>query len=172
MARKANPQAVTAKMYRHFAILTVAATLVVGVFADGESRKAVAGEIKAARRPAHAGPTELARKDARAQNRTGGSFGSDSGAFGAPMDQAGAAAQDGLLPAGFAPARAPMVPAGFTTYGVSAEVWATLTPEQKKALMDQVQAERAAAQTPDRAQQIDSLLEASRARSGEATTVE
>jgi len=168
MARKANTQAVTAKMYRHFAILTVAATLVVGVFADGESRKAVAGEIKAAQRPAHAGPTELARKDARAP----GSFGRDSGEFGAPMDSVGAAAHDGLLPAGFAPARAPMVPAGFTTYGVSAAVWETLTPEQKKALMDKARAERAAAQGSDRAAQVDSLLEASRARSGEATAVE
>jgi len=168
MARKANTQAVTAKMYRHFAILTVTVTLVVGVFADGESRKAVASEIKAAQRPAHAGPTELARKDARSP----GSFGSDSGAFGAPMDSVGAAAHDGLLPPGFAAPPAPMVAAGFTTYGVSAEVWGTLTPEQKRALMDKVKAERTAAQAPDRAQQIDTLLEASRARSGEATAVE
>jgi len=168
MARKANTPAVTATMYRHFAILTVAATLVVGVFADGESRKAVASEIKVSQRPSHAGPTELARKDAR----PAGSFGSDSGTFGAPMDSVGAAAQDGLLPAGFSATPAPMVAAGYTTYGVSAQVWETLTPEQKKALMDKVKAERAEAQTPDRAQQIDTLLEASRARSGEATAVD
>ena len=40
MVRRASTQAVSARMYRHFAVLTVAITLVVGVFADGESRQA------------------------------------------------------------------------------------------------------------------------------------
>jgi hypothetical protein len=169
MVRRANTQAVSAQMYRHFAVLTVAVTLVVGVFADGESRQAVASEVRAAQRPAaHAGPTRLARKDSPAQ----ASFSSDGGFdgnFGAPMDAAGAAAQDGVLPGDYAAGDPGGLPAGFTQYGVPSDTWASLTEAQKKALMARQKAAEAAAQAPERAAQIDSLLAASRARSGEAT---
>ncbi len=156
-------------MYRHFAILTVAVTLVVGVFADGETRKAVASEVRAAPRSAHAGPTQLVRKDSAAR----GHFSSDAGldtTFGAPTDTIGAAAHDGIVPGGLASADTGAAPAGFSQYGVSAEIWAALTDEQKQTLMARRKAERAAAQAPERAAQIDGLLAASRARSGEATS--
>jgi hypothetical protein len=169
MVRRANTQAVSAQMYRHFAVLTVAITLVVGVFADGESRQAVASEVRAAQKQTpEARPTKLVRKDVRAQ----GSFSADGSVdsnFGAPMDTTGAAPQDGVLPS------APDddhtdVPAGFTQYGVSAGTWSTLTDAQKKALMARQQAAQEAAQSPERGEQIDSLLAASRTRSGQATT--
>jgi hypothetical protein len=155
-------------MYRHFAVLTVAVTLVVGVFADGDSRQAVASEVHAAQKPAEATPDRLVRKDARAT----GSFSSDGGydgAFGAPMDTAGAAPQDGVLPDGFAAIEQGGIPAGYSRYGAPADTWASLTDEQKRRLMEKQMAAEAAAQAPERAAQIDSLLAASRARSGEAT---
>ena len=171
MARRAPPQAVTARMYRHFALLTVAVTLVVGVFADGESRKAVASEIEAASRPKAAGSSQLVRKDGPPNGHSAGDSGFD-GVFGAPTDTTGAIANDGIVPGDFAPESERLVPAGFSQYGVSAEVWATLTDDQKKSLIARRKAERAAAQAPERATQIDSLLAASRERSGEATTAD
>ena len=153
MARRAQTKAVTAQMYRHFAVLTVGVTLAVGVFADGESRKAIASEAHAAGPKPLAGPTKLVRKDARAH----GSFTTD------------AAAQDGVVPDNFTQAETHGVPAGFTQYGVSSQVWASLSDDQRKALIARQKAESAAAQTPERAKQIEDLLAASRARSGTAT---
>ena len=172
MARRAQSKPVTAQMYRHFAVLTVGVTLVVGVFADGESRKAVASEVRAAAPAPKARPTELVRKDTRVH----GSFASDEGfdqTFGAPMDTAGAAAQDGVLPtADSALSTGDQVPTGFTPYGVSVGAWAALSEEQKQALIARRKAERAAAQEPERAKQIEGLLAASRARSGTATSAD
>ena len=168
MARRAHTKAVTTQMYRHFAVLTVGVTLVVGVFADGESREAIASEARAAAPAPKAGPTELARKDTRAR----GSFGSDESfdqTFGAPMDSFGASAQDGVMPDNLAQSPEPGVPASFTRYGVSSAVWASLSEEQRQALIDRHKAERLAAEAPERAKQIEGLLAASRARSGKAT---
>lgn len=167
MVRRVQPKPVTAQMYRHFAILTVAVTLVVGVFADGESREAVASEVRAAAPAPRAGPTELVRHDRQ------GSFGPDdagNGDFGAPMDSAGAAAQEGFVPVEVGNEPAPGVPAGFTSYGVSQAEWSKLTAEQRKIVIARHEAEERAARAPERAEQIDSLLAASRARSGEATS--
>jgi len=155
-------------MYRHFAVVTVGVTLVVGVFADGESRKAVASEVHAAARPRQAGPTELVRHDAHVH----GSFASDAslGEFGAPMDVAGATPQDGAVPQTSSADPTSTVPAGFTRYGVSAATWSALTDDQRKALIAKRAAEASAAQAPERAAQISSLLAASRERSGNAET--
>ena len=66
MARREQSTAVTAKMYRHFAVLTVAVTLMVGLFADGETREAAASEVRAVPlSPQSARPTQLVRKDRR-----------------------------------------------------------------------------------------------------------
>ena len=168
MARRAQTKAVTAQMYRHFAVLTVGVTLAVGVFADGESRKAIASEAQAAAPKPLAGPTTLVRKDGRSH----GSFTTDAALdsnFGESMDTIGATAQDGFVPGDFVQSENLGVPASFTQYGVSSEVWASLSDEQKKALIARQRAERAAAQTPERAKQVESLLAASRERSGTAT---
>jgi hypothetical protein len=167
MVRRAQPKPVTAQMYRHFAVFTIAITLAVGVFADGENRQAVAGEVRAAAPKPRAGPVELIRHDSHAR----GSFSSDgeaTGAFGQPMDLAGAAAQDGVIPGDSSAQAAPRLPSQFTQYGVPVSTWASLTPEQRKALMAKRQAEEEAAKAPERAEQISNLLAASRERSGNA----
>jgi hypothetical protein len=169
MARRAPPATVTPRMYRHFAVLTLAITLVVGVFADGENRKAAASEVRAAQdAPSQSASTELVRKDGAAHGRFSDEAGFD-GPFGAPMDTAGAEAHDGIVLAELADASGGGVPAGFNRYGIADDVWAALTDEQKRTLIARREAEEAAAQAPDRMAQIDDLLAASRARSGEPT---
>ena len=171
MARRVQTRAVTAQMYRHFAALTLAVTLVVGLFADGESRKAVASEVAKPRPAPRAGPAALARKDTRTQGGFADDTGFD-GTFGAPMDLAGATAQDGWLPVDLQLGPGEGMPGGYNEYGVSAEVWASLTPAQKQALIARHKAELAAAQAQERRTDISRLLAASRARSGEATAAD
>ena len=104
----------------------------------------------------------------RRRETTSPSDGFDAG-FGQPMDRAGAEVQgSGLSPADYAPRQGSGIPAGFTQYGVTADVWATLTPDQQKALVEKKKAEQAASAAPERKQQIDALMAASRARSGAA----
>ena len=167
MVRRAQPKPVTAQMYRHFAVFTVAITLAVGVFADGESRKAVASEVRAAAPKPHAGPVELIRHD----NHSRGTFSSDgeaTGDFGKPTDLTGATAQDGVIPGDSTAHGVGQMPSQFTQYGVPITTWASLTPEQRKALIAKRQAEEKAAKAPERAEQISNLLAASRERSGNA----
>ena len=171
MVRKAQSQPVTARMYRHFAIFTVAITAAMALFADGENREAVASEI-AKQRPVQPGGAvgTLVRKELRP---TGG-FGPDEtfdSSFGAPADGSGAS-QTGFIPSDFAPDQGNGLPEGYTIYGISAADWAKLTEEQKKALIARYEAEQAAAESPARTEQIESLVAASRARAGRAAEPE
>jgi len=155
MPRRNQAPVVTAQMYRHFAILTVAATLVLALFADGSSRAAAASEV----RPQPVATSAVSSELQGADDQELGSFGSDSGldeSFGQPMDAAGATVDDGsiVLPASLSGSG--LVPAGYAIYGVSAEEWA----------------ERSAMQSDERASQVEGLLAASRARAGEATASE
>jgi hypothetical protein len=171
MVRKAQSQPVTAQMYRHFAILTVAITAALALFVDGESREAVASEI-VKQRPAQPGGQVgmLVRK----QTRPSQGFGPDEtfdSSFGAPMDGGDAFSDSGIIPPDFAESVVGL-PDGFTPYGVSAAEWAKLTPEQRKALIARLEAERTAAQSPERSAQIESLAAASRARAGQSASDE
>jgi hypothetical protein len=170
MVRKAPTASTGAQMYRHFAVLTLAVTAAVGVFADGENRKAAASELKpvATRSSPHAGPTELARKSVQPHSSFAVTDTFDS-SFGEPMDAAGSSAQSGALESDFANGTAQAAPASFNAYGVSAAVWARMTDEQKRDLIARYEAARDQSGQPERAEQIDGLLAASRARSGEAT---
>ena len=170
MARRKQPPVPTARIYRHFAVVTMLLTGAVAVFADGENRAAMAEEIaereqKNALARASAekfGPPRLVKKPATANV---GSFGSDSGEFGSPMDHAEGDNSSGYVPEDFAPANA-FVPAAYSRFGLSAEEWARLDEEQRAALLRQMNAEAEPADAPERAQQIDRLKAASAARSG------
>ena len=167
MARNANRNPVTAKMYRHFAAVTVACTMALAMFADGENREAVAREVSAAapkRTEANRTPVEFVRKNMGSQGNFNDGF---DGSFGAPMDTAGATAGD----TGYVPDEVPVMagsgmPGSYNVYGVPAADWARLSDEQKKKLIAAYKAAQAAARQPDRADQIESLLNASRERSG------
>jgi hypothetical protein len=166
MVRKAHTKPVTPQMYRHFAAVTLAATLMMALFSNGDSREAVAHEVATRAAP----PPKLQRRDGKPPVRhdDGGSDGFDA-EYGLPMDRFGATPQGTSLAFGDERRRTGF-PAGFTQYGVSSEVWATLTPDQQKALMAKRKAELDSAATPERKRQIDALMAASRARSGASGT--
>ena len=48
MARRARPTGLNAKVYRHFAVITVCLTGTLAIFADGENRAAVVACASAA----------------------------------------------------------------------------------------------------------------------------
>ncbi|MEC9068111.1 MAG: hypothetical protein VX569_12615, partial [Pseudomonadota bacterium] len=64
MARRARPTGLNAKVYRHFAVITVCLTGTLAIFADGENRAAVAHTIDY-----REGQTPLAQADARQEGK-------------------------------------------------------------------------------------------------------
>jgi hypothetical protein len=172
MNRKAHTKPVTPQMYRHFAMVTVAATMTVALFNNGESRDAVAREVAVHQRSATPAGSALVRRDGKppAPKYSSDDVGFDAD-FGQPTDRVGATPQDsGYSPADYVARPNGGAPTGFTRYGVSAEAWATLTPEMRKVLIAREKARLAAAATPERERQVDALLAASRARSGAAAS--
>lgn len=172
MARRKPPAVPTARIYRHFAVVTLLLTGAVALFADGENRAAMAEEIaERQQRDALArasaekfGPPKLIKAGAP---DGGGSFGPDIGEFGAPMDGGGGTGSgsgSGYIPdedlaLGF-------VPAAYARYGLSEAEWAALSEEEREALRREAEAEAARADTPERALQVERLKAASAARSG------
>ncbi|MCT2558110.1 hypothetical protein N0B51_03860 [Tsuneonella sp. YG55] len=165
MARAIRTRQTKANIYRHFAAVTIALTAVTAMFANSEDREALAREIAEDSRPAvDQAPPEFVRRTAAPR----GSFGSEEfdGSFGQPMDGAGAAAGDGVIPGvNYAAPQAGM-PVGFTVYGVTTAQWDAMNEEQRRRLMADREAANRAAQSGERARQVNALLEASRARSG------
>jgi len=163
MARPA-PTAITAKMYRHFAVLTLVATLGLAMFAEGENREAIAREVQQETEPnPDRTPNDFVRKDSKQH----GSFGTDDWVGGEIVPSSTSSAPSPPEPplAESAKLRAGM-PVGHTVYGMSAADWAALNEEQKsEVIAHQLQAQDAMMK-PERQQQIDKLLAASRARSG------
>jgi len=168
MARRKQPQVSTARIYRHFAVVTLLLTGAVAVFADGENRQALAEEIaereeqgRVARASAEMfGPPRLVKKAPAG----GGSFGSDRGEFGMPMDDGGSDNASGYFPDEHAAAG--HTPAAYARFGLSEAEWAALTEEQREALRRQAGSDAALAQSSERALQIGRLKAASAARSG------
>jgi hypothetical protein len=169
MVRKASTKPITAELYRHFAAVTVACTLALAMFANGDSRQAVAREVAAAGlAAAEERPADFVRRDTVAH----GSFGNDDfdGSYGQPME-GGSTVSTGIVPGEFL--EAPLgQPSGFNVYGVSQATWATLSEEQKRMLIEAHARSRKEALAPGRATQIETLMAASRARSGEASAAD
>ena len=97
MVRRARKPAMDARMYRHFAVVTVCLTAALAIFADGESRKAMGDGIAAHERQAALERAEVEKfGQAKLIDRSGAAGGpaatfdySGGSAFGAPMDSAG-----------------------------------------------------------------------------------
>lgn len=84
-------------MYRHFAVVTLAATVLMAIFSDGEKQQAVTDEIASQQAAAKAHRDALAQKFGTPQlvQADGGSYESGtSGDYGAPMDWAGSQVQN------------------------------------------------------------------------------
>jgi hypothetical protein len=126
--------AIPLKMYRHFAVVTLALTSAIALFADGENRAAVAEHI------AEQQQANALRRESRArfgaprlvgtQPTVVGSFDDEPGlgdAFGAPMDGAGSRSTHGG--SGIDPAE------GAQQLGYSQEYLDSLSPVERELLL-------------------------------------
>lgn len=156
------------KMYRHFAMATVAISAVIAIFADGESQEAMARnerhtEMKQAEEEKF-GKTRLVDKRDGGGNRrsSGGGF---HGEFGAPMD--GSSAGSGN--SGYIPATMTLAPSPIMIEPDQAAM-ARMTPAQRKAYLKRLEEERARRMNEGpvlpTAAQVSALVAASAARSG------
>jgi len=83
MSHRFKKKAPSTAMYRHVAVITLVATGLLAVLADGENAKAVASGVEARRAAQGTRQTEKARKAAAAPvQQPGGVWGSDSGESG------------------------------------------------------------------------------------------
>ena len=166
MVRSLTP-AIPPKMYRHFAIVTVALTAAIALFANGENREAVAAQIEERQQQ-----EELEQKSRerfgkptirRSSRKPRPARFSDSGAefdesFGRPMDQMvshnrrslGTSEQE----------RTPAAQAGY-----SDQYLATLSEEERKLLLAGLEKEGLLSPT-ERERKIAALVAASERRSG------
>lgn len=155
------------KMYRHFAVITVALSSVVALFANGDAQEAIAaterhGEMQAAKNRA----SKAKLVDRRSgQRKSGGGGGGFSGQFGAPMDGSPAASgNSSVLPAGMGIAPAQII------IEVDQGALARMTPEQRAAYLKKLEEERQKrleqGQVMPTPEQISALAAQSAARSG------
>ena len=166
MVRRARKPAMDARMYRHFAVVTVCLTAALAIFADGESRKAMGDGIAAHERRAALERAEVEKfGQAKLIDRSGAAGGpaatfdySGGSAFGAPMDSAGSAEQD----SSYAPRRNSTTRVGtgidYAALGLTQAEFERLDPSEQQALLREFRALRA--------RQTRSLLEGSAARGG------
>lgn len=165
MARRANP-AIDAKMYRHFAVVTVCLTAGLAIFADGESRQAVADEISAREdqaaleraEVAKFGPAKLITGSGTPAPSASFAYDGSGGEFGAPMDGTGSRDQG----ASYVPRRNTTSRVGaeidYAALGLTKAEYDELDPAAQQALLREFRELRA--------RQTRSLLEGSAARGG------
>ena len=157
--RRAVTPPIPPSMYRHFAIVTLALTTGLAMFAQGENREVEAAQVARPQPVKSAAPSVLARATPSAQSSSG-SWGSDSefdGSFGRPMENliegAGSLIPD--LDALGAP-------------GYSPEYLASLSAEEREMLLQGLQENGMLA--PDiQEERVAALNAASRRRSGTAS---
>lgn len=154
------------KMYRHFAGVTLAVSVVVGVFADGETQEAMAQteartKLKAAEAKKN-GPAKIGDN----RTRQKGQFGGETSRYGEGSDSSIAGADPVLKPTGPGLAAGPMP----VWLEIDSATLARMTPAQKAAYLKKLEEERQRRETqgpvmPTQAQ-ISALAAASAARSG------
>ena len=179
MAKISTP-ALKPNMYRHFAVVTVACTLVMAIFSSGENRQAVAAELQAqkdaeaariaASKPRYGTPTlKKAPKAARFS-----SYGDAPGMFGDPMDFTGSKVQrigSGTLPPS-ARLGGDLAPQDYARFGITEEELAALSPAEREKLLAKLRAGGLPSDEEERQRMIDRLLAASARRSGGSGEVE
>jgi len=182
MAKISTP-GLTPKMFRHFAVVTIAATLLLAVFSSGENREAIAAQVAAQKeaemarikrsKPAY-GEAKL-KQEARPGKFE--SFGDGGGSFGQPMDQFGSQVQNvGGLDLEETPTAARIggqyTPASYAQFGLSEKELAALSPAERAKLLARLRAGGLPSDPAERQKMIDALIAASAARSGESVTIE
>jgi len=172
-------------MYRHFAVMTLVVTLLVGVFASGENRQAVAQAIEdqadAAERAEFKdhkfGTPKLVQSEqlqARVYNSESDYRDTYSSNFGTPMDRIGSRLNtrgdggNGAVTRG----GKGYVPASYASHQISEEELAKLTPAQREALLTQLANGGQSLDQAERQKQINTLVSASARRAGSENGVE
>lgn len=158
-------------MYRHFAAVTIVATALVGVFADGEAQQAVEDKLveKAEQnRLASADPTrqnrELIRKDPAA---TGGSFGPSTAPIGIAGGSGGVSSSVDFIKVATAAKGGKTV---WEKLGLTREDWFKLPPDVRKSLAG-TNDPMIVGTEEERREAVKKLSEASRSRARPDLTV-
>ena len=168
MVRKASQQAVTAKMYKHFAVVTVLITGAMAFMTDDRA----AAELQSAVREEPRGADAKAYGEAKLVRRSGGAnelppiatgWGADNYELG--MDGVGGTAVGSYIPTDMQVA-APSEDV-LERLGITAEQFARLSPEDQRRLLRQAAGGSGGVSAAQRRAQIERATEASRARSGE-----
>lgn len=155
------------KMYRHFAGLTLAISVVIGVFADGNTQDAIAqtnqrNELKATEAKKNGKPKLADNRSPERQSR----FGSESSQYGVGPDSGSGFDPGAAAPSPMAAATGPMP----VWVEVDQARLARMSPEQRAAYLKKMEEERRKreAQGPvmPTPAQISALAAASAARSG------
>lgn len=175
MVRKKQQGTITAKMYKHFAVVTLVITGSVALFADGESREAIADEIaqherdKALQRAdaERNGPPKLAvRKPLNARVYDSyDNYSDTSGAnFGDATDLTGREAEmTGTVIAAYQANNGSMPP--WDKLGLTRAQWEALSPQEQSELLQR--GDPLGTSAPEtRADMIASITAASAARAG------
>lgn len=177
MAKISTP-ALKPSVYRHFAVVTLAITLVMVIFSDGESRQAVAAEIEAQQdaeaariarsKPKYGTPRFVQRQ--RAAVWRDFNEGDGSANFGDPMDFHGSQIERSGTADLPIPARlgGEFTPEDYARFGISEQELAALSPAEREKLLAKLRAGGLASDPEERARQIEKLLASSARRSGAA----
>ena len=174
MASLIATPALNAKVYRHFAGVTLAITACVALFANGEARQAIGDELteREQRAAFERASTEKFGKaklgDRRKLGRGGGRFGREEAVHDqqAEFDDAGGSDQDAPIALG---SEAGGAPDGEGLAAATPDEIEAMTPEQRAAYLATLRQQRTP-QVPTAAtvsrEQISALMAASSARSG------
>jgi hypothetical protein len=151
------------KVYRHFAVWTVAATLLLAMFADGENKQAIREDIKEERmEDANKGEVaELTEKPLVFQRmpETGG-FDESANTFGAPMD--GSAGSGTIAASGGG--EDPRLAEPWAAYGMTRTQWEALDEAQRERLIARLR--QSVTDKPMDRSATEAIIRASAARSG------
>ncbi len=173
MAKIAKPP-IPIKMYRHFAIITIAITLLLGFFANGENSEAVVAQIEEHQQQAElerisaertGANNELTLRDGTPPNVSdgGGGGGGDVGGFGNPSMRLTASNSSVPLNSG-----TPMGPGRRALPGYSSEFLDSLSADDYQKLLETVR-KAGMLSADDRARTRATLERMSSRRAGAAT---
>lgn len=170
--RKQLAQASAAKMYRHFAVVTVAATAMMAMLVDGENRDALAHDAPAPHVHASGPKYGRVRLASHVDPATRGSFSPDSDPFaGSADDGSGVLGNDTIAGGGWGE-RVSIAPNPWTRFGLTEAEWNELGAEDRAKLAQAERVRDGAVDPDERARDIVNLQESSAGRSGEATAAD
>ena len=155
--RRAVTPAIPPSMYRHFAIVTVALTMGLAMFADGENREARVAQATTVAPVRSAAPAAFAAGSADPSTQAAGWNDAPAGGFGQPMETAGGIASS-LIP-DIEPSEAP---------GQFPQASASLSQDEREMLLRRLQESALLAQQ-NRGSRSAAVDAASARRSGRAS---